>query len=93
MHSTHGIAHRDLKPENVVYSAMTNPINFEEVVIKVIDFGFAKQTNTDTELSEFVGTNEYLAPEIISKRTYGKKCDIWSLGVIMYLLLSGKLPF
>ena len=87
------IVHRDLKPDNVMYSNPSiGPINWDTLHIKVIDFGFAKQTSSN-ELEEFLGTPYYIAPEITKHLTYGTKCDIWSLGVITYLLLTGEMPF
>src|SRR5438105_1951482 len=63
--------------------------------IKLLDFGFAKayETNELNNLNEFVGTPYFIAPEILKKEKYGSKCDIWSLGVVTYSLISGKYPF
>jgi len=62
-------------------------------VVKIIDFGLSKRTKIGaTGLNSVVGTPYYLAPEILMG-AHGKECDCWSLGVIMYVLLSGILPF
>jgi len=85
-----GIIHRDIKPENILVS-MDNHEQIKEV--KIIDFGFAKLMNDDARLSETCGTPNYVAPEILRNCGYDKSADIWSLGVIMYLMVRGLLPF
>ena len=82
------ICHRDLKPENFLYSSASTDAD-----IKVADFGMATGfSSTGDSLSSFVGTPYYMAPEVI-RGVYGKECDIWSLGVVMFFLLSGEQPF
>jgi serine/threonine protein kinase len=83
------IIHRDLKPENVL---MVNTNN-NEVEVKLADFGLATFFTEDKPLVKNCGTTGYTAPEVLSKQPYGKACDIWSLGVIMYAMLHGYLPF
>jgi calcium/calmodulin-dependent protein kinase I len=83
-----GIAHRDLKPENLLYSSRD-----EDSVIKIADFGFAKDTKEATVMATMCGTPGYFAPEVIKRKPYELKCDIWSLGVITYILLCGFPPF
>lgn len=83
------IAHRDLKPENLLISRKNG--SYEEIV-KLTDFGFAKQTKGKT-LQTACYTPYYVAPEVFDSRKYDKACDIWSLGVIMFILLSGNPPF
>ena len=84
-----GICHRDLKPENLLYldkgKEKDNPL-------KVIDFGLSQTINIKKILSSKVGTAYYVSPEILSGK-YTEKCDIWSTGVILYVLLSGDPPF
>ena len=83
-----GVAHRDLKPENVMYS--------QDERIKIIDFGLSKPTQllngSNAKFGTVVGTPYYLAPEVL-RGDYSKECDCWSLGVMMYVILSGYLPF
>ena len=85
------IAHRDLKVDNIVV-AFSKPIDFTNIEIKLIDFGFAKQY-VSGGVDEFIGTPYYIAPEIIKNQKHDTKVDIWSLGVLTYYLISGKLPF
>lgn len=75
------IAHRDLKPENILYTT-TKP----NAIAKVTDFGFAKQTSAKDTLQTPCYTPYYVAPEVLGPEKYDKSCDIWSLGVIMYIL-------
>lgn len=81
------IAHRDIKPENVLYT--------EDGVLKLADFGFAKQNNEgdDRPLKTACYTHYYVPPEILQRVHYDKSCDMWSLGVVMYILLCGFPPF
>jgi|Transcript_35560 calcium-dependent protein kinase len=86
MHS-HNIIHRDLKLENIVLE------DFKEgIFIKIIDFGTGAFFNRKVNLSRKVGSVGYLAPEVI-KGQYNEKCDLWSCGVILYILLVGVMPF
>ena len=82
------IMHRDLKPENIMIG---NKKLYGYIHIKVIDFGTAKFYENENE-NKLTGTPYYIAPEVLEKN-YNEKCDMWSLGVIMYLLLVGKFPF
>ena len=90
----HGIIHRDLKPENVFLVAGMPPPDY----IKVLDFGIAKMAHGDegprlTATGEVVGTPEYLSPEQAGGRTVDHRCDLYSLGIILYRMLAGRLPF
>jgi len=80
------VVHRDLKPENILLTDDT-----DNATIKIADFGFARPVVRG--LSTACGTPGYVAPEIISGQPYGKSVDIWSLGVIIYILLCGYPPF
>jgi calcium-dependent protein kinase len=81
-----GIMHRDLKPENFLLTEKTLKV----ANLKIADFGLACRDETSTVVA---GSPYYIAPEIISNKPYDKRCDLWSLGVILFLLLSGELPF
>ncbi len=83
------IVHRDLKPENILFSEEDKDISNN--TIKIIDFGFSRKF-TRNKLSTPVGSCYYVAPEVLIKE-YNEKCDIWSAGVILYILLSGDPPF
>lgn len=80
------VVHRDLKLENILLEASKD---FKQV--KVIDFGTAKETDEEF-MTEKVGTPYYIAPEVLNKN-YSKSCDLWSIGVITYILLSNSPPF
>ena len=87
LHS-YGVAHRDLKPENILMST-----DDDQADLKIVDFGLSKIIGpNETSLDPF-GTLSYVAPEVLLQRPYGKEVDLWSLGVISYLLLSRVLPF
>jgi calcium-dependent protein kinase len=78
--------HRDLKPENILLES-----NKHFCEMKIIDFGFS--THFDGRpLNETLGTPYYIAPEVLNKN-YGSKCDVWSIGVITFIILSGLPPF
>jgi len=84
-----GIVHRDLKPENLLYSDGS-----PNAIIKITDFGLAKFISTSSEvMSTPCGTPGYVAPEILKSEKYGPEVDMWSIGVILYILLCGFPPF
>ena len=83
-----GICHRDLKPENILY---LNDNNDEKNPLKLINFIFSRHFKIN-KLTSKVGSVYYIAPEVLDRK-YTEKCDIWSAGVLLYLLLSGSLPF
>ncbi|XP_072308812.1 MAP kinase-activated protein kinase 3-like isoform X1 [Eucyclogobius newberryi] len=82
------IAHRDIKPENLLYTSEDN-----NATLKLTDFGFAKETIVHNCLQTPCYTPYYVAPEVLGPEKYDKSCDMWSLGVIMYILLCGFPPF
>ena len=90
MHSKN-IAHRDIKPENIlIYNYSTT--NIDETSIKVSDFGTCNYLKNKKSFSVKVGSPYYIAPEVL-ENNYDEKCDVWSCGVIMYILLCGYPPF
>ena len=86
-----GICHRDLKPENILFYYQNEDNNNS---IKIIDFGLSQfyDDNINRIMNTKVGTSYYVAPEVLNGN-YNEKCDIWSAGVILYILLSGDPPF
>lgn len=85
------ITHRDLKPENILLSS-----DERETLIKVSDFGLSKFVNSQSIMKTLCGTPLYVAPEVLETKglgSYTKKVDIWSLGVILFVCLSGYYPF
>ncbi|XP_038871721.1 MAP kinase-activated protein kinase 2-like [Salvelinus namaycush] len=82
------IAHRDIKPENLLYTHQKS-----NGTLKLTDFGFAKETTLHNLLQTPCYTPYYVAPEVLGPEKYDKSCDMWSLGVIMYILLCGFPPF
>jgi len=87
-----GVAHRDIKPENILCTGPKDrPLN--ECTLKLCDFGLSKLVAPNGVMRVACGTLSYVAPEVLSLNGYGKAADIWSIGVILYLLRRGKLPF
>jgi tRNA A-37 threonylcarbamoyl transferase component Bud32 len=82
-----GIMHRDIKPENILIS------DTDGLVIKIIDFGLSKIIPHSQKTNLIVGTLNYTAPEVLKKKTYNYKVDIWSFGILAYYLLCGSFPF
>lgn len=82
-----GIVHRDLKPENILFE--TKAANAH---VRVIDFGISRKMLSSSPLRRKYGTPYYIAPEVL-KGDYDEKCDVWSCGVILFVLLSGEPPF
>ncbi|CAI5465117.1 unnamed protein product [Closterium sp. Yama58-4] len=83
----HGILHRDIKPENILLCDRS-----ENSRIKLVDFGVATFFEPGKRLTEVLGTPEYMAPEVLLQ-SYGPEADIWSAGVVLYILLCGVPPF
>jgi len=84
----YGVLHRDLKPENIMLSDMG-----DNSIIKIMDFGLSKILGPNEKVADGYGTLSFVAPEVLVRQPYNKQVDIWSLGVILYLMLSGDLPF
>ncbi|KAI3996971.1 hypothetical protein MKX01_021247 [Papaver californicum] len=83
----HGVMHRDLKPENFLFANKK-----ETAPLKAIDFGLSVFFKPGERFTEIVGSPYYMAPEVL-KRNYGPEVDVWSAGVILYILLCGVPPF
>lgn len=91
-----GVVHRDLKPENLLFTDSS-----DNATIKVVDFGFARLKPSDNQLMKTpCFTLNYAAPEVLRQASagngatgYSESCDLWSLGVILYTMLSGRAPF
>mmetsp|Transcript_11380 Transcript_11380/g.32664 ORF Transcript_11380/g.32664 Transcript_11380/m.32664 type:complete len:1038 (-) Transcript_11380:211-3324(-) len=88
-HKKH-IAHRDIKPENLLLVTAD-----DDMSIKIADFGFAKKVSGVNSLSTLCGTAQYVAPEVLDCQVegYSEMCDMWSVGVVTYILLGGYAPF
>ncbi|GAB2267124.1 cyclin-dependent serine/threonine protein kinase [Dionaea muscipula] len=82
-----GVVHRDLKPENFLFTSKE-----ENSPLKAIDFGLSDFVKPDERLNDIVGSAYYVAPEVLH-RSYGTEADMWSIGVIAYILLCGSRPF
>jgi len=87
-----GIMHRDLKPENILLASKVSNTD-----VKISDFGLARMSRDFPHRlprsHSICGSDFYLAPEVIKQEEYGREIDIWALGIITYVLLSGSLPF
>ena len=80
------LVHRDLKPENIVLGV--------QGTWKIIDFGFSRVVKSNlSRMNSFVGTMNYVAPEVVERQEYTNSVDIWSIGVVAFVLLAGYLPF
>lgn len=82
-----GLMHRDIKAENFRFQ------DEEARMLKMLDFGFAKPAGAEPKQHTVTGTLLYAAPEVVSKGVYDESCDLWSVGVVLFLLLSGQMPF
>ena len=84
----YGIIHRDLKPDNIMLTEANDKGH-----IKIMDFGLSKILGKKEKTSDGFGTLTFVSPEVLIRKPYNKEIDIWSIGVILYLMLSGDLPF
>ena len=84
----YGIIHRDLKTDNIMLTEASDKGN-----IKIMDFGLSKILGKKEKSTDGFGTLTFVSPEVLIRKPYNKEVDIWSLGVILYLMLSGELPF
>ena len=91
-HSTHRLIHRDIKPDNIVVFRQNNA-DEDLYDVKLIDFGISKIFKDKDNDNKIKGSPNYIAPEVLDKKFYDEKCDIWSCGVILYMLVIGKNPF
>ncbi|XP_042516379.1 phosphoenolpyruvate carboxylase kinase 1-like [Macadamia integrifolia] len=80
-----GVAHRDIKPDNILFDCRNR--------LKLADFGSADLFHDGRSMRGIVGTPYYVAPEVLSGRDYNEKLDVWSAGVILYIMLAGIPPF
>ena len=87
LHS-YGIVHRDLKPENILMTDLSATAD-----IRLLDFGLSKIIGNDEKCTEPYGTLSFVAPEVLQGKPYDKSVDLWSIGIITFLLLCGYLPF
>ncbi len=86
------IMHRDLKPENILVEENADS-NDQEIRIKLTDFGFATRYNDNQRQNLSLGSPLYMSPELCREDDYDMKVDVWAVGVITYVLLTGRPPF
>ena len=91
LHEEKNTVHRDIKCENFLF--MENENNGKGgATIKLIDFGMSRVDPLDQPMTTSIGTAYYVSPEVLNK-SYGKKCDLWSVGVVVYMIICGYYPF
>ena len=87
------VTHRDLKLENIMVEIEKKADGTAEIICKVTDFGFAVAMDPSGKETLSLGTPSYMAPEIVLRKAYDKSVDIWALGVMVYVILTGMPPF
>jgi len=87
LHS-YGICHRDLKPENII---MTD--SSDQADLRILDFGLSKIIGPEDKMFEPFGTLHYAAPELLLGTPYDKTVDLWSIGILSYVFITGCLPY
>ena len=87
LHS-YGVLHRDLKPDNCMISD-----NTDNATIKIMDFGLSKVLAPHERVNDGFGTLSFVAPEVLIRQPYNKQIDIWSMGIMLYYMLTSCLPF
>ena len=87
------IMHRDLKPENILCEENADDLDDNDIQIKLTDFGFATKYDANKKQTLSLGSPLYMAPELCREQQYDNKVDVWSAGVIAYVLMTGTPPF
>lgn len=90
--------HRDLKPENILLNFATTSSGEKELTAKIADFGLTAEVEANVftgqgKINSITGTMLFMAPEQATGQSYGKRVDMWAIGIIMYQLLTGRHPF
>mmetsp|Transcript_87708 Transcript_87708/g.183365 ORF Transcript_87708/g.183365 Transcript_87708/m.183365 type:complete len:583 (-) Transcript_87708:334-2082(-) len=84
------IAHRDIKGENYLLQASSS---IDDAIVKLVDFGTARHFDAAKGMTTALGSPIYMAPEVLNKPTYSEKCDLWSCGCMLFIMLAGYAPF
>lgn len=87
-----GIVHRDIKMENILVDCNLGSKD-NKLIVKLTDFGFSAFKQEDGKFKQGVGSRYYIAPEILVKKPYDQKVDVWSASIVVYILLTGEMPY